>query len=143
MGQRRLVALRLHAADCIGWCKMANEQNLIPHQFTSDQSREQAAINGRKGGKASGKARREKRLLRDALQELLDREYTDKSGNVADGTTVLATQLFKKAQKGDLRAWQILRDTVGQMPVQRIETVEIPPEAYQRVAEALADGPAD
>lgn len=122
---------------------MANEQNLIPHQFTSDQSREQAAINGRKGGKASGKARREKRLLRDALQELLDREYTDKSGNVADGTTVLATQLFKKAQKGDLRAWQILRDTVGQMPVQRIETVEIPPEAYQRVAEALEDGPAD
>ena len=116
---------------------MANEQNLIPqaHKLTVEEAS--------KGGKASGKARREKRLLRDALQELLDREYTDKSGNVADGTTVLATQLFKKAQKGDLRAWQILRDTVGQMPVQRIETVEIPPEAYQRVAEALEDGPAD
>ena len=127
-------------AQCVAWkgfTAVANKQNLIPqaHVLTVDEAS--------KGGKASGKARREKRLLRDALQELLDREYTDKSGNVADGTTVLATQLFKKAQKGDLRAWQILRDTVGQMPVQRIETVEIPPEAYARVERALADEPVD
>lgn len=38
---------------------MANEQNLKP--FTSDQSREEAVKNGRKGGEASGEARRDKK----------------------------------------------------------------------------------
>ena len=121
MVRQRLVTC---LAQCVAWkgfTAVANEQNLIPqaHVLTVE---EQSA-----GGRASGKARREKRLLRDALQELLDREYTDKQGNTADGTTVLATQLFKKAQKGDLRAWQILRDTVGQMPVQRVEVDTIDP----------------
>lgn len=110
---------------------MANEQNLIPqaHRLTVEEAS--------KGGKASGKARREKRMLRDALQELLDREYTDKQGNTADGTTILAAQLFKKAQKGDLRAWQILRDTVGQMPVQRIEMDTIDPQARAEMDDLL------
>ena len=40
---------------------MANEQNLKP--FTSDQSREEAAKNGRKGGIASGAARRKKKSI--------------------------------------------------------------------------------
>lgn len=112
---------------------MANEQNLIPqaHELTVEEAS--------KGGKRSGEARRKKRQLRDALQELLDRDYTDKNGNTADGTMILAAQLFKKAQKGDVRAWEVLRDTVGQKPVERIETVEIPQDVYDRVAEALGD----
>ena len=49
---------------------MANEQNLIP--FTSDQDREQAKINGKKGGVASGIARREKATMRKSLEMLLN-----------------------------------------------------------------------
>lgn len=47
---------------------MANEQNLILKD--SNQSREEAKINGRKGGIASGKARRERRTFRE-LAEML------------------------------------------------------------------------
>ena len=116
---------------------MANEQNLKP--FTSDQSREEAARNGRKGGIASGKARRKKRLMREAFEELLARDYEDKEGNVLDGTSVLATKVFKQALNGDLKAFEIIRDTTGQKPVERVETVEISQETYERVARALEE----
>lgn len=45
---------------------MANEQNLVP--FTSDQNREEAVKNGKKGGVASGKARRQYSTLKKALE---------------------------------------------------------------------------
>lgn len=48
---------------------MANEQNLIP--FTSDQSREAAKRNGRKGGIAAGKARRERKRLQEEVEKIL------------------------------------------------------------------------
>ena len=54
---------------------MSNEKNLTP--FTSEQSREKAVENGRKGGIASGKARREKKMVKDILSELLDGQIKD------------------------------------------------------------------
>ena len=53
---------------------MANEKNLTP--FTSEQSREDAVKNGRKGGIASGQARREKKTVQKILAELLDTEIS-------------------------------------------------------------------
>ena len=50
---------------------------MIP--FTSDQSREEAAKNGRKGGLASGAARRERATLRAVLLEELD-EKDERTG---------------------------------------------------------------
>lgn len=44
-----------------------NEENIIPHQFNSQQSREEAAKNGRAGGIASGEARRQAALFRKFL----------------------------------------------------------------------------
>lgn len=110
---------------------MANEQNLIPggHKLTQEEAS--------RGGKKSGESRRRKRQLRDALQELLDREYTDKEGNVADGTTILAAGLFRKAQKGDIRAWEVLRDTVGQKPADRVEVGTIDPQVRAEIDELL------
>ena len=49
---------------------MANEKNLKP--FTSDQSREEAVKNGRKGGVESGKARRKKKAARERINEVLE-----------------------------------------------------------------------
>jgi len=54
---------------------MANEQNLTP--FTSEQSREEAVKNGKKGGVNSGKARKRKADLRKIAQQVLDGTYTD------------------------------------------------------------------
>lgn len=54
---------------------MANEQNLIP--FTSEQNREEASKNGRKGGIASGIARREKKTIQKILNDLLETPAKD------------------------------------------------------------------
>lgn len=54
---------------------MANVENLTP--FTSEQSREEAVENGRKGGIASGQARREKKTIQKILSELLDGQIKD------------------------------------------------------------------
>ena len=116
---------------------MPNPENLIGHEFTSDQNREQAAINGRKGGKASGKARRERKKMREAIEELMSRQYVDANGNEIDGVTALVTRVYRKAMDGDMKAVTFLRDTVGEMPVQKIETVNISPETYQRVQSIL------
>ena len=49
---------------------MANEKNLTP--FTSEQSREEAVKNGRKGGQASGSEIRRKKAMRQAAAMLLN-----------------------------------------------------------------------
>ena len=46
---------------------MARE-DIKPYDFTSDQSRTQAAENGQKGGIASGESKRRKRTLREMVE---------------------------------------------------------------------------
>ena len=60
---------------------MANEENLIP--FTSDQSREEAKKNGRKGGIKSGEVRRQRKAMKEQMDLLLSLPFnvTDRNGN--------------------------------------------------------------
>jgi len=116
---------------------MPNPENLKGHEFTSGQSREEAAKNGRKGGKASGEARRRRKAFAEAFDMLLEREYSDHNGNKLQGVEAIAVKVFRQAMDGDMKAIQFLRDTVGEMPVQKIETVNISPEAYERVQSVL------
>lgn len=73
---------------------------------------------GRKGGIASGIARREKRTLRAALEVLLDRKL---DGSSLTGREAVAVALFEKAMSGDVKAFQELRDTVGEKPVDSMQ----------------------
>ena len=94
---------------------MANKENLrVP---TSSEARR----NGKKGGIASGESRHRRKLLRECLDELLAREYTA-DGKTLTGSEALAAALMKKAMKGDVKAFEALRDTAGEKPVERIET---------------------
>lgn len=99
---------------------MANrEDNLKP--FTSEQSRELAAINGRKGGIASGEAKRRRKALRECLEELLEKEHADSKGNKATGVEAISIALFKKAASGDIQAFTTIRDTVGEKPTEKMD----------------------
>ena len=110
---------------------MAGKDNLrVP---TSEEARE----NGRKGGIASGKARREKKQLRECLEELLDRVYQSDDGQQMTGAELISARLFLNARSGDNKAYEMIRDTTGQKPVERIEATLIPPEKYEQVAQAL------
>ena len=107
-----------------------NEQNL--KSFSERTEKEQREIQ-QKGGIASGEARRRKRDLRLALEMLLEKEYTDKKGNVATGAEAISTKLFEQAMKGNVKAFETIRSTVGQDPVQKVEQVNIDAEYEQSV----------
>jgi len=114
---------------------MANEQNLIP--FTSEQSHEEAVKNGQKGGIASAEARRRKRDLRLALEMLLEKDFKDKSGNDITGTEAITAKLFEQAMKGNIRAFETLRDTVGQKPIEKVMVADVDPEVIDEVEKVV------
>lgn len=117
-----------------------NEQNLVGKGFDSRTTEEQREI-ARQGGKASAEARRKKRDLRLALEMLLERDWTDKSGNVISGTEAITAKLFEQAMKGNVKAFETLRDTVGQAPVQKIETTVVSDETRAEIEAFLNDEP--
>lgn len=110
-----------------------NEQNLRPSEYKF--SHEDSV----KGGKASGEARRKRKAMREAFEELLSNEYTNSQGQRMDGVTILCMKQFQNALDGDLRAFTEIRNTVGEMPVQQIELAQIPQEAYDRVQAMLEE----
>lgn len=116
---------------------MANEQNLRP--FTSDQNREEAMKNGSKGGKASGEARRRKRDLRLALEALLEKEFKGDDGELLSGAELLALKQFKKGIEGDTKAFEVIRDTAGQKPVEKVEVGKIDKEQSLQELKDLFD----
>lgn len=108
---------------------MTNETNLNPVQ-SKDEARER----GRKGGIASGKVRREKKEMRETLESLLTMSM--KSGKIVDVDTIrnfaalkgknisvqdaIMIAQIQKAMKGDTRAAEYVRDTVGQKPTDSV-----------------------
>lgn len=111
------------------------EDNLIP--FTSDQDREQAKINGRKGGKASGEARRKNKNMKECLKMLLSldvkspkaREQLKALGIDNEEMTnqmALMVSMLNKALKGDKGCAEFIRDTSGQQIINKTEITEIP-----------------
>ena len=115
---------------------MANEQNLIP---SNKRSKNEARENSRKGGIASGEARRKKRDLKLAMQALLEADVTDKkTGETMSGAEAIAMAQYKKALKGDAKAFELVRDTSGQKPVEKVEQVNIDGEYLDKVNELKA-----
>ena len=100
---------------------------------TTDEQRKIA----RMGGVASGKARREKRDLKQALSVLLDENVTIDGVDLV-GVDALALAVFKKAIRGDVRAFAEIRDSLYGKPqiVAQIDPV-IPQETYDRVRRIL------
>ena len=114
---------------------MANEQNLV--LFTSDQSREEAAKNGKKGGIASGKARRAKKTLKqigDMIGELeikspKNREILRDAGIQDEDMINDVGMLYRlniKAQKGDPKAIELLAKLRGQFKEQIATEITAP-----------------
>ena len=96
-----------------------NEQNLRPGEYKLTLEEQ------KKGGIASGKARAEKRDLRKALEMLLEQTYTDKKGNTRTGAQAVTERLFSEVMKGNVKAFEVLRDTVGQKPVEKVMVAEV------------------
>ena len=104
---------------------------------TSEEAREF----GRRGGIASAKKRRERKAMKETLEEMLSMPL--KNGASADigkvrniaamkGKNItmqeaIMLSMLQKAAKGDVRAAEFVRDTAGQRPTDKMDmNVELP-----------------
>ena len=93
---------------------MANEKNLIP--FTERSKSEVRELN-RKGGIASGIARREKRDMAYFARLMLDEVITDKKGNELPTRYAMLKSVLKKVLKdGDVQAFKTITAQAGEQP---------------------------
>ncbi len=88
-------------------------KELAPPIRSGDEAREK----GRKGGKASGETRRRKKALREHLEALLH-AGRDNGLTTAEAVTLA---LVDKALAGDVRAFEVIRDTIGENPKQVVQ----------------------
>lgn len=127
---------------------MANTDNLIPVRSESE-----AREKGHKGGIASGEARRRKRDMRETCEIILAMTLEDpemaKAMDVEDihslaeangkNLTIQDAMIMKQAQlalMGSHRSFELIRDTVGEKPKERIETNS---DTLEKLDEVLAN----
>ena len=89
------------------------EGNTIGTETRFQAGAEQGEI-ARKGGQASGEARRQKKSLKNALLALLEMQHRSKGGEVKTGYEVMAVTLFNKAMKGDTKALKLMAELVDE-----------------------------
>lgn len=112
-----------------------NPQNLKPN---SERTAEEVKALTRKGGIASGKARRDKKNLRIALEALLEKKQTDpETGKRGTGAELITAKLFQQALEGNVKAFEVLRTTVGQDPVQKLMISEVDQNVIDEVESAV------
>lgn len=101
-----------------------NEDNLIPvSSRTSEELREMT----RKGGLASVKARREKKKLREMVEIFGSLKVDKRNSRLMEDLGIDeeyhtrfmqgVVSLFSKANKGDVAAFNAIRDIIGEKPV--------------------------
>ena len=114
-----------------------NEQNLKPNSERAPSERKQLA---RKAGKATGKARREKRTMKQLLEIALSMMVTNKKGETASRKEVIAIQLVNKAASGDLKAMDLLTKLIGEQIVRQETEVTVKKDKYDDMsAEELTE----
>ena len=86
---------------------MANEQNLKPVRTTSE-----ARKRGKAGGIRSGQVRAERKTLKEELLLLLSQGNTHEKIRLA---------LIQKALNGDTKAFEVIRDSIGEKPVDKVQ----------------------
>ena len=52
-------------------------------------------------------------------------------------------KVIEQAMKGELKAFELIRDTVGEKPVEKVATVEIPDDVRSKVENLVSDYESD
>lgn len=95
-----------------------NINNLIKNE---DLTPEQRRLNASKAGKASAKAREEKKTFKAMLEILLEKELETKDGGKKTTREAILIGQIKEAIKGKTKAAEFIRDTMGENPKQVVD----------------------
>lgn len=93
---------------------MANEKHLKPvSKRTSAELREMT----RKGGTASGKARHSKKTFKELLKNAPEKPAKNGKTHAEE----IVASMILKAQSGDVKAFEAIRDTIGEKPIDKVD----------------------
>jgi hypothetical protein len=107
---------------------MANEQNLIKNEdLTPSQRRKNAS----KAGKASAKKRQQNKTFKEIISNFLDGQVSDErlkqqmidfgfADKEVSNKSCAVFALWKEAIKGNTKAFELLRDTIGEKPQDKV-----------------------
>ena len=107
---------------------MANEQNLIKNEdLTPSQRRENAS----KAGKASAKKRQQNKTFKEIINKFLNGQVSDErlkqqmidfgfADKEVSNKSCAVFALWKEAIKGNTKAFELLRDTIGEKPQDKL-----------------------
>lgn len=90
---------------------------------------------GQKGGRKSAEKRAMRKTLREELLALLGEQRPDRQGNMVQVQTAMSTALIKSALGGSVRAFEVIRDTIGEKPA---ENVTLTSGSFDALEEAFA-----
>ena len=123
------------------------KKDIEKYQFTSDQSRTKAAQNGKKGGIASGEAKKRKKIFKDILEDIGIKncnpdeikkimqqyvpniDYDDLTYNYA----LMISMFHRGIVKGNAKCAEFIRDTIGQKPIDKQQIANIDANGYCEV----------
>lgn len=91
----------------------ANIENLKPVR-----TKEEARTRGSAGGKKSVEARRARKTLAEELRLLLSSGDTQERISLA---------LLEEAMQGNTKAYEVIRDTIGEKPTDKVEVGQTEP----------------
>lgn len=106
-----------------------NPQNL--KRFSSEEARR----NGKKGAEKSAQKRRERKTFKELLKIALEMESPTGKTNAEE----IVASMIRKAQDGDVKAFEAVRDTIGEKPRDTVDitTQEKVPEGLPEIYAAL------
>lgn len=117
-----------------------NAENL--RSFADIDEKEHKKISA-KGGANSQKARKRRKMLKEQLEILLSMPLNDEEikeqikdlGIISDdemnNQMAIVIALYEKALNGDTKAFEIIRDTVGEKPKDEVEYKDITPKWFK------------
>lgn len=119
---------------------MANEQNLIPN---NKRSKSEVRENARKGGINSGKARRDKADFKAKCQIWMETTVAhDEKGNPLTGADLMVAVAGREIKAGSPRFWELMRDTAGFKPVDKVMVAEVEQATIDEVESMVLGGTA-
>ena len=106
---------------CLEVRLLANTENLVS---LADRTTEEQRAIASAGGKASGEARRKRKTLKEELLLILSEGETQQSVTLA---------LIEKAMSGDTKAFEVIRDTIGEKPIDKVMIADVDPSVIAEV----------
>lgn len=135
----------------MGYGKTKEELAKISKKTRFKTGSEQVKI-ARMGGIASGKAKRERKTIREELEFLLEKKLKNNKGKDISTREAISTAMIGQAIKGNVKAFIAIRDTVGEKPTDKQEitgslgvkkvfiTKEEQAEVEEHIADVIGDG---